>query len=491
VDASGRRRHVEFLAPNRLGDAVARLYERYAELLPENAGRARAEATARSVAAILGPFDLERYAGAIDSEVEFVDHRRMGFPSGRGAAELLRSVGSLLETGENVTTHVDDVLGLRADALLVRWTTSGRDRSDGGPFEWQFLRLCVFGEDGLLARAEQFDVDCAADALARFDQLAGEGSAHPVSAARSAEVYDRDRIVEAPARDDELAAGWAREAFANAAARAVVRMERAWEAGDWDGLVASFAQTFGMDDRRALVGLQLSGDDFLANLRMMFDLPASRWRNQLRATRGARLALFHCRFTGGAGESLVEFEHLSLVEVDGSERYARLVIFDPDDVDAAHAELDERSAAGDAPSRRRASMTRDFRQAFAARDWTALAALLAPNLVVTDHRLLGWETLHGPAGYIRALQSLVELAPDVQLHVDHLTMSGARFLYVTTWRGTREGGAFESPSAIVCELDEMGRIRVFDQYDLSQMDEARDHLDTGRAPSGGGSGPAD
>ena len=98
-------------------------------------------------------------------------------------------------------------------------------------------------------------------------------------------------------------------------------------------------------------------------------------------------------------------------------------------------------------------LTRAFRRALAVRDWEALAALLAPDLTVNDHRLLGWETLHGPAPYIRALQSLVDLAPDVQLRLDNvLAMSERGVLYAPTWIGTRDGGAFEEPSLIVAEL---------------------------------------
>src|SRR5262249_26867672 len=48
VDAGGRRRRTEILAADHLGDAVVRLYECYAELLPDGAARARAAATARS-----------------------------------------------------------------------------------------------------------------------------------------------------------------------------------------------------------------------------------------------------------------------------------------------------------------------------------------------------------------------------------------------------------------------------------------------------------
>src|SRR5262249_56425192 len=41
VDGEGRRARSEIFAPDRLGDAVARLYERYAALLPEGAARGR------------------------------------------------------------------------------------------------------------------------------------------------------------------------------------------------------------------------------------------------------------------------------------------------------------------------------------------------------------------------------------------------------------------------------------------------------------------
>ena len=52
-------------------------------------------------------------------------------------------------------------------------------------------------------------------------------------------------------------------------------------------------------------------------------------------------------------------------------------------------------------------------------------------------------------------------------------MSDQRFLYITTWLGTREGGAFETPSVIVCELDATDRIRRFDQYDVDQLEEVK------------------
>src|SRR5262249_29359369 len=55
VDAQGRRLRQEVFAERCLGDAVARLYARYAETVPTGAERERAAATARTVATMRPP----------------------------------------------------------------------------------------------------------------------------------------------------------------------------------------------------------------------------------------------------------------------------------------------------------------------------------------------------------------------------------------------------------------------------------------------------
>jgi len=199
----------------------------------------------------------------------------------------------------------------------------------------------------------------------------------------------------------------------------------------------------------------------------------SRWQFELLATRGERLALLRVEITsevGDGGSALGEL--LWLVEVDANGRRVLLVTFDPEDIDAAYAELDDRYQAGEAACDRRAAVTRAFVGAFATRDWSTMAGLLAPDIEVHDHRLLGWEPLRGRAAYRHALEMLVELAPDVRLRIDHVRMVGSGFLCVTRWLGTHEGGVFEAPSITVSEIDGVSRARRFDQYDIDQMDEA-------------------
>jgi hypothetical protein len=192
------------------------------------------------------------------------------------------------------------------------------------------------------------------------------------------------------------------------------------------------------------------------------------------ATRGERLALVRYGVEGGDGSLAPdEGERLAVIEVDDRGDRSATVMFDAGNLEGAFAELNDRYDAGEAASHRRAKITRAFSHAFATRDWDTLATLLAPDLVVNDHRIMGWEPLRGPEPYLQAIRSLVELAPDVQLRVDHVRMADPVYLYVTTWVGTREGGAFEAPSVIACELDDLGRIRRIDQYDLAQLPEAQ------------------
>ncbi len=733
VDGRGQVRRNELFAADRLADAVARLYARYAELLSDGPTRARATATARAVAGLPARAPVEahddaRYAAVLAPGLEFVDHRNPGLGSVRGAETYLARARGIFEIADDVRGSIDDILDLRPDALLVRWTTAGTERAGGGAFERQFLILWVFGADGLVTRLEQFDADRETEALARFDELtadlppirfanaatraidpfircwdardwqgildafaptlrlidrrsvtgldlegrdsldtirflfdvtssqwhveplatrgerlalcrwrlevsdwrlaasdgtigaseveylcinevdatglgllsvlldidaldaayaelddryaAGEGKPYAevlgsirtfarASAARdwhtvasqlpedftltshrrlvgtaapigrdeylatrgtmddlglrgnlradhllrlspnaglstvtwygtldggdfedpfvwvfahdgrrvhAVEIFDLDQLDRALARYEELSAipTPAGTPITNAAAQAVERTLEAMAARDWERFGTFFAASFRNIDRRAMVRLELDRDQWLASNRALVEMTSSRPRRTMLATRGDRLAMFRATWEGTAGAmGRSEIDWLMVVEVDAHGDVLAAVGFDPDDLDTAHAEIDERYAAGEARAHPRVSATmRTFRAAFASRDWDALAAQFTPDLVVNDHRRLGWEPLRDSAAYVQTLRSLVDLAPDVRLRVDHIRMSDCGLLWIAAWLGSREGGAFETPWIIVSEHDALGRVCNFDQYDLDQLDEA-------------------
>jgi class 3 adenylate cyclase len=442
VDAEARLERVEVFAEDRLGDAVAHLYERYAELLPEGPARARAAAIARSVAAALGPYEIGRYAEGFAPDIRYEDRRTLGLGSARGAEAVLRVLGTMLEVADGVANRIDDVLGLRAGALLSRWTNFGTGRVGGGAYERQFLWLGVFGADGLLTRIELFDADRDAEALARFDELTAEPPETP---------------------------------FANAAWRAVEESDRAIERRDWDALVARHAPGAVFDDRRPLVRTRVEGEAYLAHLRFLFDARREISRRLL-ATRGERLELDRQLTTSAASHGgLAEFEMLCLNEVDATGRRVAVVAFDLDDLDAAYAELDTRYAAGEgAPRARSLASIQRFETALAARDWADLTRRIAPDFAWRDHRPLGLHEEGSRDEYLASLRAWLELAPDARARIDHVLAQDDRHgLAVVRWVGSREGGSFEIQFVVVTLLDPAGRIRHFDTYDLEQLDAAR------------------
>ena len=88
----------------------------------------------------------------------------------RGVEAVVGAVRALLELTADWTVRIDDILALRPDARVIRWTNLGTDRH-GGAFERRLCQLFVFGGDGLVTRWEQFDAEQDTEALARFDEI--------------------------------------------------------------------------------------------------------------------------------------------------------------------------------------------------------------------------------------------------------------------------------------------------------------------------------
>src|SRR5262249_36507582 len=230
-----------------------------------------------------------------------------------------------------------------------------------------------------------------------------------------------------------------------------------------------------------MVLLDLDREQVLEGLRLGFDMSVSSRTRELLATRGDRLALFRMHWElahRSIGPS--EIEWLDLIEVDDHGNRIAGVTFDADDLDAAYTELDDRYGVGEAaPNDLVWTAMRGFLRALAARDWNALSALFAPDLVFSDD--VGfWPTLHGPAAYVDLVKSLVDLAPDARLRLDHMRMCDRGALFLYTFSGTRDGGAFEISKVAVNEYDRLG-IHRFTGYDLARLDAALARFEALRA----------
>jgi hypothetical protein len=449
VEEHGRYRRAEVFAADRLGDAVVRLYERWAELLPDGVARAGGVVTARSVAAVVGRIELDRLAGSVAPAIEYVDHRILGTWSARGAEAAVQHWRSWLGLVD-VATRFDDVLALRPDAFVVPVTWFGTERANGGPFELQTINLWVFGADGLNTRVEVFDTDRVADALARFDELVSGSPGVPATGSRVPGIE-------------------------NAATLAFQRAFDALQARDREGFAANFAPEFRGIDRRKMLHNDLGRDEWLASYHEIIGMTSSESAKEVLATRGDRLMLgrYWWRGTDGVvGPS--EIEYLLLIEVDDRGDHVATVMFDPDDLEAAYAELDERYAAGEAAPHAATWRTElCFWRALATRDWERLAATFATDFVVEDHRPVGLLTSLSRDEYVASVRALMELRPDATLRLAHvLALEDDRLLAVGRWTGGEPEGAFEIPVVNAVQYGPNGA-RRYHFYDLEQLGEAR------------------
>jgi ketosteroid isomerase-like protein len=368
------------------------------------------------------------------------DHRVFGWEPLRGPAMSVRGLRGLVELAPDVRLAVQHLTaGARGFLSVLAW----QGTCDGGAFGAPIVMVGELDGAGRLRRLDQYDPAGLEAARRRYAELSGPEGATPL------------RVT--------------------AATRAAARLHDAWESRGRADFATLFAPGFRLSNRRRFIKMEWDRDQAIEAARVSFEMGSSHHEYQVLATRGDRLLLGRVRWQGSddlVGPTQVDW--FEVLETDERGSIVALVVLDGEDVDAAYAELDDRYAAGDAAPHAHTTLAAAFRRAFAERDWEALAALLSPDVVVADHRLLGWEPLRGPAAYVGALRSLVELAPDVRLRIDHVVATSARrVLYAPAWVGTRDGGAFEEPSLIVAEIDEQGRFRRFDQFDPSQLDEAR------------------
>ncbi len=128
------------------------------------------------------------------------------------------------------------------------------------------------------------------------------------------------------------------------------------------------------------------------------------------ATRGERLAL---AVLGGVVPDQFSSELLAVIELAGA-RLASFTTFDTNDVDSATEELDRRYSEGEgAPFADTMRLAVASVNAYNARDWTALLALYAPDVVVIDRRPASLGEFSGREILVHDVQGTVAVSPNI------------------------------------------------------------------------------
>ena len=291
------------------------------------------------------------------------------------------------------------------------------------------------------------------------------------------EIFDDADLDAALARFEELHPQPRR--LENAASRAQDRYFASYKAHDWTGIAEILTAGSLIENRTPVTssGFWEGRDVVIANMRALADAVTNS-TSAVVAIRGERLALTRNRFPNSDaryGEFVVE--QLIIVEIDTDDRIAAQIVIDPDDMDAAIAELDARYLAGEAAAH--------------SRTWSVITASYAagnrhelppttPDVVNIDHRRLGMIAPGDLTAYLRdTFDNLSNLGSYAEA-VHRLTELGAVITHVGS--GTsREGFDAEWRLIHVVTLDGdlINRSEMFDEADLGAALARFDELQKG------------
>ena len=152
------------------------------------------------------------------------------------------------------------------------------------------------------------------------------------------------------------------------------------------------------------------------------------------ATRGEGLILTRFR-AFGIDPEWVQFDILHQVEIDGDGRIKAFVGFDPDDLDAAFAELDARYLAGEAADH--AHTWSVMAQAFAATNRREMPEFV-PDFVNIDHRRA---RAFAPGDLTAYMRATWDLAPNVIAYAEAVhQLSNIGTVFTQAVSGTSQEG---------------------------------------------------
>lgn len=355
-----------------------------------------------------------------------IDHRRGGsaFPPG----EQIPYIHATWEVAPEVFAYAEVVHRLNGSGAVMTQVVRATSRA-GFDAEWREVTL-VTVEGNALNRCEIYDQADLEVALATFDELSRP-----------------------------------KPQLENAAARAFARVMDAHDRRDLDSFLALVSADGQYEDRRKALGDKGPIKPDFA--RALFTAAAPEWLGDWDrvAIRGQRLMLCHFMFRDHSEVAQpIAVEALLLVEVADDELISRLVIFDPDDLDAAYAELDARFLAGDAKAH--APTWSVISTAYSALNRRELPTT-TPNWTNVDRRR---GTGFTPGNLFPYMTAAWDLTPDRKYYVEavhQLSDSGAVVTCVA--RGSSDEGFFAEwrmVPVITVEGKHFSRCEVYDEADL-------------------------
>ncbi|WP_431190742.1 BTAD domain-containing putative transcriptional regulator [Mycobacterium senriense] len=346
------------------------------------------------------------------------------------AADLSKNLGAAWDLTPDLKGYVEAVHRLSDRAAVLTHVAEGTS-NEGLHAEWRGVHLLTL-ESGMVDRCEMFDEADLDAAIARFDEL-----------------HMQARQLE------------------NAASRVDGRLIAYFNAHDWAAMAETMLDDFCSEDRRHVVnaGRTQGREVAIANFRATAELGVTLDKSDLVATRGERLVLSRARWSGAdQGPDAFHSEVLNVVEINTDERIVGHVMFDPDDVHAAIAELDARYLAGEAAAH--AHTWSVIARAYAGFNRHELPATTADWVMVDRRPLVTSETVDLAA----SIRGIWDVIPSINIYVEavhRLSKLGA--VVTQTLKGTSHEG-FDAEWRMIdiytVDGDLLSRSELFDEANL-------------------------
>jgi hypothetical protein len=392
--------------------------------------------------------DWDALAAACAPHVVAHDHRLAGYGTLRGPAEMVAAQRAMIELAPDARTRTHHV---RVAPRAMFTDTVWFGTRDGGVFESPVLTVNELDPQGRHLRIDVYDPDHRDAALAQFDELANRRGPAETSGAQPAKALVRlSNPLDIPP---------------NLATRA------ADASADLQGRRELVTPDFRFEDRQKHAQVVGDIETWIQSGRYVQKI--SRMERVLVSTLGERIAIYEIELEGAPGQAEFSHEQLCLYETDADGKLRGFVLFDPDQPGAVHREAEARFAAGEATAagtahRPIAAMS----DAVLERDWHALARILAPDVVIRDHRRLRLGRLDKER-WIESLRALTELAPDMTVVTRRILAwnERGRVALATSSGHGPEGAAFENLFLSVISI-EGECVRSYEAFDLEDVDRA-------------------
>jgi hypothetical protein len=363
-----------------------------------------------------------------------IDHRR---ETAFGSADLIAYRNAGLELDRGINVFVAEVHRLNGSGALI--TYAAHETSQHG-FEAEWRGLAVFAIDGdLIDRVEVFDEEDLDAALARFDELQPQVPR-----------------------------------LANAASATHARLTACVAAHDWKELSEILADGVTIDDRRRVVnsGITYGRDAAIADLGSVIGVGLTNISSTVTATRGNRLDLCRTCISGQDAPEAFQIEFFSVVEVDAEKRIVARVLFEPEDIVAAIAELDAHYLAGEAVDH--AEIWSAITQAYAAINRHELPPT-TPDWVNVDHRRA---LAFVPGDLAAYLHATWELAPNFNVYIEAVhRLSNLGGVVTHRAQGSSQDGFDPEWREVALLTFQAGSVNHFEVFDEADLDAALARFD--------------